>query len=214
MAVVTGTGLVMAALQIRQASKLAKLQHTITFLNDERRRRYHEDVADLLEARFQFELSSYLHPLPDNVVEFVFQDKAARRAVLEMLNYYEVIAVAISAEAADKDIVSQTCGSTIRRLWLNWEPYVSRRRTVMKNDLVLCDLEMLAKDLDAEERIKHPILRNPVPGPEVIALPRNSGPVNSLVPGAADGNGLFGASSAPSAGRGRRSSSVRPPKSP
>src|SRR4051812_26328421 len=79
------------AVQLYDSRRASRHQHTITFLLDERRRTYIENLSEVLGERL--DLHRQKEPISPEVLAWILSDRKTRARVREMLNYYNSMAL-------------------------------------------------------------------------------------------------------------------------
>lgn len=79
------------------------------------------------------------------VMDRLAADDSLRSNVMDVMNFFEEVAVAIDLQIADEELLRRVFRGILSSLWMTLEPFVNQRRTMLRNPRVFVECEALHK---------------------------------------------------------------------
>jgi hypothetical protein len=106
-------------------------------------RRWNDPALAQIKANFRELIDSGKAHMPDHVEELIAADKAKKTAVVEVLNFFEELAIAVHTGVADGDTLYRGFRGPLREYHATLEPWIKQHRSSKKRPTMWIELEKL-----------------------------------------------------------------------
>lgn len=108
-------------------------------------RRWNDPALAQIKANFRELIESGRAHMAEHVEELIDKDSAKRLAVVEVLNFFEELAIAVHTGVADNDTLYRGFRGPLSEYYATLEPWVKRHRSSKKRPTMWIELEKLVE---------------------------------------------------------------------
>jgi hypothetical protein len=108
-------------------------------------RRWNDPTLAQIKANFRELIESGKAHIPDHVEELIEADKAKRTAVVEVLNFFEELAIAVHTGVADNDTLARGFRAPLNTYHATLQPWIKQHRSSKKRPTMWIELDRLVE---------------------------------------------------------------------